>query len=126
MHLATWQGGDRNEPHLAATATRLLFTLTPVSTALVAARKEAVVRWIWIEDRSRRPCCVSMWTNLGDFADTAQCVYRRDVWAMPRDYVGVRLEKDALSGIFEDVLAEYGPCGGAIGRDVQPWARRPL
>ena len=79
-----------------------------VSKALVAARQEGIIPWAWIEDRLRRPRKVSMWRDVGDFADTARQAYRRDVWATQEHLVEVWLEKDALSGIFEDILRPYG------------------
>src|SRR3989442_15216401 len=79
-----------------------------VSDALVAARKEGLVPWESIEDRLRRPRRVSMWDGLPDFAETAVRAYRRDVWSSQERYVEVWLEKDALSGVFEEALADYG------------------
>jgi hypothetical protein len=79
-----------------------------VSNLLVDARKDGTVPWDWIEDRLRRPRAVSMWDDLSAFAETAKRAYRRDVWARQRGYIECWLEKDALSGIFEDVLDDYG------------------
>lgn len=79
-----------------------------VSNALVGARKEGDTPWEWIEDRLRRPRCVSMWEGLPDFAETVRRSYRRNVWPKQSEYIEVWLEKDALSGIFEDVLDAYG------------------
>ncbi len=79
-----------------------------VQRALVGARRDGVIAWDWIEDRLRRPCEVSMWDDLSDFAETARRVYRRTIWATQPCYLEVWLEKDALSGIFEDVLQPYG------------------
>ena len=91
-----------------------------VSNALVAARKERLIPWDWIEDRLRRPRRVSMWENLGAFADSAVSAYRRDVWASQPGYVEVWLEKDALSGIFEDVLEPFGVTLN-VGRGYDGW-----
>lgn len=79
-----------------------------VSNALVNARREGVIPWEWIEDRLRRPHHVSMWSGLSEFAETCRRAYRRDVWDTQPDYLEVWLEKDALSGIFEEVLNPYG------------------
>jgi hypothetical protein len=92
-----------------------------VSKALVEARREGTVPWDWIEDRLRRPRHVSMWDGLGDFADTCRKAYRRDVWATQPAYLEVWLEKDALSGIFEDALNEYGVTLN-VGRGYDGWA----
>ena len=79
-----------------------------VSNALVYARRERLIPWGWIEDRQRRPHHVSMWSGLAEFKETCRHAYRRDVWYTQPDYLQVWLEKDALSGIFEDVLNPYG------------------
>jgi len=92
-----------------------------VSDALVDARLEGVIPWEWIEDRLRRPRMVSMWDDLSDFAELARTAYRRDVWASQTLDIEVWLEKDALSGIFEDVLHEYGVTLN-VGRGYDGWS----
>ena len=91
-----------------------------VSNALVDARKDGLIPWEWIEDRLRRPRMVSMWDDLTSFADTARAAYRRDVWSLQPRYVEVWLEKDALSGIFEDMLRPYGVTLN-VGRGYDGW-----
>lgn len=91
-----------------------------VSNLLVDARKSGVIPWAWIEDRLRRPRAVGMWRDLADFADTARRAYRRDVWEAQRVYVEVWLEKDALSGIFEELLDAYGVTLN-VGRGYDGW-----
>jgi hypothetical protein len=91
-----------------------------VSNLLVAARKNGEIPWEWIEDRLRRPRTVSMWSGLSSFAETVRRAYRRDVWESQPDYLEVWLEKDALSGIFEDVLTEYGVTLN-VGRGFDGW-----
>lgn len=92
-----------------------------VSNVLVRARQDGTIPWAWIEDRLRRPRTVSMWADLADFSETARQAYRRDVWASQPGYVEVWLEKDALSGIFEDVLESYGVTLN-VGRGYDGWA----
>jgi hypothetical protein len=92
-----------------------------VSNALVDARREGVIPWEWIEDRLRRPRHVSMWSDLSDFADTCRRAYRLDVWSSQPGYLEVWLEKDALSGIFEDVLNPYGVTLN-VGRGYDGWS----
>ena len=75
---------------------------------LVDARKAGEIPWDWIEDRLRRPRAVAMWADLADFAETARRAYRRDIWDTQPGYLECWLEKDALSGIFEDLLDPYG------------------
>jgi len=91
-----------------------------VSNALVSARREGVIPWAWIEDRLRKPRHVSMWAGLADFSETCRRAYRRDVWDTQPDYLEVWLEKDALSGIFEDVLNPYGVTLH-VGRGYDGW-----
>jgi len=91
-----------------------------VSNLLVEARKNGDVEWGWIEDRLRRPRSVGMWRNLADFAETAKASYRRDVWKTQGRYVECWLEKDALSGIFEDALDPYGVTLN-VGRGYDGW-----
>ena len=91
-----------------------------VSDLLVEARKDGTVPWEWIVDRLRGPREVAMWDDLADFAATARQAYRRDVWATQPAYFEVWLEKDALSGIFADVLAPYGVTFN-VGRGYDGW-----
>jgi hypothetical protein len=72
--------------------------------ALVEARKQDMIPWHWIEDRLRKPRHVSMWADVPAFAQTVIRSYRRDIWQTQPQYLEVWLEKDALSGIFEDEL----------------------
>jgi len=91
-----------------------------VSNILVDARKEGIVPWDWIEDRLRRPRAVGMWADLADFAEVAARAYRRNVWANQPVYLECWLEKDALSGIFEDTLHDYGVTLN-VGRGYDGW-----
>lgn len=92
-----------------------------VSDALVEARREDEIPWAWIEDRLRRPRAVNMWDNLADFAKDALSSYKRDIWPEQESYLEVWLEKDALSGIFIDVLLEYGVTLN-VGRGYDGWS----
>jgi hypothetical protein len=92
-----------------------------VSKALISARKEGTIPWEWIEDRLRRPRHVSMWADLADFGESVTTAYRRDVWATQSGYFETWLEKDALSGIFEDVLEPYGVTLN-VGRGYDGWS----
>jgi hypothetical protein len=92
-----------------------------VSKALVAARRDGSIPWDQIEDRLRRPRHVSMWDGLSDFASTAAAAYRRDLWADQPARVEVWLEKDALSGILEDILDPFGVTLN-VGRGFDGWS----
>jgi hypothetical protein len=82
-------------------------TYTWLGKCLVTARKSGAIPWEWLEDRTRRPRCVSTWDNLSDFLETVAGAYHRDIWPEQPRRIEVWLEKDTLSGIFEDALAEY-------------------
>ena len=92
-----------------------------VSRALVYARKNGIIPWHYIEDRMRRPRGANMWSGLPAFANTARRSYRRDVWADQPGYLEVWLEKDALSGIFGDVLWPFGVTLN-VGRGYDGWS----
>lgn len=91
-----------------------------VSRLLVDGRKDGSIPWSWIEDRLRRPRAVSMWSDLAGFAQTAVNAYRRDVWSTQPGYIETWLEKDALSGIFEDIQRPYGVTLN-VGRGYDGW-----
>ena len=91
-----------------------------VSNALVDARLEGLISWEWIEDRLRRPRQIAMWKDPAHFALVAQ-QYKRNVWHTQPRYLEVWLEKDALSGIFEDVLEAYGVTLN-VGRGYDGWS----
>ena len=79
-----------------------------LSRWLVADRLSGAIPWGWIEDRLRKPRHISMWSSLPTFVDDVRRSYRRDVWQDQPRYLEAWLEKDALSGIFADVLRPYG------------------
>lgn len=91
-----------------------------LSGHLVHARQLGMIPWEWIEDRLREPRHVSMWSDLADFAETAARAYRRDVWATQPGYLEAWLEKDALSGVFGQVLESYGVTLN-VGRGYDSW-----
>ena len=89
------------------------YTNTPadykqLSKWLVQDRLEGVIPWEWIEDRLRKPRHIAMWEDLPDFIAAVRRSYRRNVWQDQPEYLEAWLEKDALSGIFQDVLEPYG------------------
>jgi hypothetical protein len=61
-----------------------------------------------------------MWSDLSQFTDCVVPQYRRDVWRTQPSYLECWLEKDALSGIFEDVLDAYGVTLN-VGRGYDGW-----
>ncbi len=92
-----------------------------VCRALVAARQEGSIPWHFIEDRLRRPRKVPMWYDVAHYAASARRWYQRNVWADQSHLVEVWLEKDALSGIFEDILQPFGVTLN-VGRGYDGWS----
>src|SRR5260370_28894615 len=60
-----------------------------ISNFLVDARLDGTIPWGWIEDRNRRPRTISMWDDVGTFAEDALVSYKRDVWATQPCYLEV-------------------------------------
>lgn len=92
-----------------------------LSKAIVAARQSGAIPWDWIEDRTRKPRPVPMWNDLADFGETVIGAYKRDVWSTQPRYIESWLEKDAISGIFADVLQKYGVTLN-VGRGFDGWS----
>ena len=92
-----------------------------VCNALRDARLEGVIPWEHIEDRLREPRPVFMWADLAAFGEAVRSSYRRDVWNTQSDDLEAWLEKDALSGIFEEVLEPYGVTLN-VGRGYDGWS----
>ncbi len=92
-----------------------------LSNALVFARQQGIINWEWIEDRTRQPREVNMWSDLNDFFETVKSAYRKDVWASQENYIVVWVEKDALSGIFQKITSKYGVTL-VVGRGYNSWS----
>ncbi len=92
-----------------------------VSSALVKARKIGLIPWGYIEDRARVPRRPSMWSSLSSFIETVREAYRLNVWLDQPAYLEVWVEKDALSGIFEQITREYG-ITLVVGRGYNSWS----
>jgi len=92
-----------------------------LSIALTKARQNGTIPWDWMEDRTRQPRTVSMWGGIEEFGQSVVSQYRLDVWENQPTYTEVWLEKDALSGIFQDVLDPYGVTLN-VGKGYDGWA----
>jgi len=62
--------------------------------------------------------------NLAERVERAVWSYQRNVWPTQPAYLEVWLEKDALSGIFEEVLRRYGVTLN-VGRGYEGWDSIP-
>jgi hypothetical protein len=56
----------------------------------------------------RRPHDVQMWAGVPSFGADIVNSYRREVWSTQPRYIELLVEKDALSGIFTNILWPYG------------------
>lgn len=92
-----------------------------VCNALVYARRNGLIPWEWIEDRTRQPYAVSMWEGLADYKGAVLNSYRRDTWKNQSVYIECWVEKNALFTIFHDILAPYG-ITLHIGRGYDGWS----
>jgi len=85
------------------------------------ARKDGSIPWDWLEDRLRRPREVAMWDNLQEVLEDVKNSYRLNVWRFQSTYIEIWLEKDALSGVFETILQDYGVTLN-VGRGYDGWS----
>lgn len=95
-------------------------TYQAVSNALVDARREGIIPWDWMEDRTRKPSIWAMYDSPADFAWHMKYRYKKDVWNTQPARVEVWLEKDALSGLFKDIVGHYGVTL-CVGRGYDGW-----
>jgi uncharacterized small protein (DUF1192 family) len=84
-------------------------------------RLEGIIPWEWMVDRLRRPTTWAMWDDPAQFLHSVRTNYSRNVWQAQASYVEVWCEKDALSGIFSDVLGRYGVTLN-VGRGYDGWS----
>jgi hypothetical protein len=92
-----------------------------VCNILVYARRNGLIPWEWIEDRTRQPYHVSMWRGLEDYKISVLNSYRRDTWKNQSVYIECWVEKNALFTIFHDILQPYG-ITLHIGRGYDGWS----
>jgi hypothetical protein len=91
-----------------------------VVRALVRGRKEGLIPWDWVEDRLRRPRGAQMWRTPADYLRAVRHSFRADIWEWQPHYVEFWLEKEALAGIFESELSEWGIVLN-VGRGYDGW-----
>jgi hypothetical protein len=84
-------------------------------------RLAGIIPWEWMEDRLRQATVWDMWDDPAEFLHGVRDDYSRNVWQDQEHYVEVWCEKDALSGIFSDVLGRYGVTLN-IGRGYDGWS----
>lgn len=78
-----------------------------LSDILSNARYAGLVDWDAIEDRGRPVHRQSHWDNPGDILKSAADSFNVDKWAGQAYQPEVWIEKDALTGVIEDVCSRY-------------------
>jgi hypothetical protein len=72
--------------------------------------------WNYLTDHTRWVHQVTQHSSMTDALQDTQKFYRRDLWGQQLCHCEVWIEKDALSGVFQQVTEEYGvelyPCRG--------------
>jgi len=86
-------------------------------------RLAGIIPWSWVEDRLRRARGWQQWDDPAEFLGEVLSGFRRDPWQdeAQTHYVEAWCEKDALSGIFTDVLGYYRVTLN-VGRGYDGWS----
>jgi hypothetical protein len=79
-----------------------------VARVLVELRRDADIPYDRIVDRTRTKHQHKGWDGVEDVLATFGKHFRRDMWASQDTIVMIGLEKQALEGVFADVVDEYG------------------
>jgi hypothetical protein len=78
-----------------------------VSTQLVYAREQGLIRWDWIVDETREAERVATWADPERFIDTVERSYRRDRWNEQPERMEVWSEKGTVRGTVAPILRRY-------------------
>ena len=73
----------------------------------VDMRRDLVLPYHWIEDSSRQAYWNSGYAGVGNFAEVAASIYRRDYWDSTDTLVEVWCESRSLAGVLGEVCREY-------------------
>ena len=71
------------------------------------ARLAGLIDWYSIEDRTRNLEALSHWCNPSDIVQTCINQYRIDKWENQKYWLEVWIEKDALTGIIQDICHKH-------------------
>ena len=77
---------------------------------LTEARMEGLVDWESIEDRIRIPQIPTHFANTQELIEVALHSFKLNRWQLQDNYVEVWVEKDALTGILEQITEKYHVC----------------
>ena len=75
--------------------------------ATVDMRDGGALPYAWIEDSSRHAYWNTGYTGVGDYAEAAAQLYRRDYWTSTDTLVEVWCESRSLAGVLGQVCREY-------------------
>ena len=75
--------------------------------ATVDMRDGGALPYSWIEDSSRRAYMNTGYAGVGNYAQAAASIYRRDYWASTDTLVEVWCESRSLAGVLGQVCREY-------------------
>ena len=82
------------------------------------ARRAGLIDWDAIEDRTRNVHRLPTWDDPSEIVASCADQYREDLWASQRYRPEIWIEKDALTGVIEDVCDElrtpYFSCRGNV------------
>jgi hypothetical protein len=79
-----------------------------VQRLLVELRRDRRIPYDRIVDRTRGKHQRAGWDGVEDIMEAVAQQYRRDLWADQKTVVMVACEKQALEGIFSEIVDEYG------------------
>lgn len=79
-----------------------------VGRVIVDMRKEGLVPYSRIVDRTRAKHQRATWEGVTDIMEAAASQYRRNLWADQPTIPMIACEKRALEGVFSSVVDEYG------------------
>lgn len=92
-----------------------------LSEQMSAARLRGDIPWEWIEDRLRGVRSYALYDGIAAFIGDVSDSYARDTWASQSRYFELWLEKEALSGIFDDARGRYRVALN-VGRGYDGWS----
>lgn len=79
-----------------------------VARLLVAMRRDGTIPYERVVDRTRRRHKVPGWDGVRDAMESIASHYRRDPWDEQTTHVHIACEKQALEGVFSEVVDTYG------------------
>jgi hypothetical protein len=82
--------------------------LRRVLRQVLAMRRDRSIAYTKVVDRTRAKHHREGWNGVSELMDTFAVQYRRDLWASQNTVVMICCEKQALEGVFSEVVDQYG------------------